>query len=449
MHTVFYDVNQKYGSIARIGPNDLLTSDPALIKRMSAARSPYRRSEYYIGLRFDPARDNIVSTRDENKHNELRSKMAAGYSGKENEKLEETIDRNIQALIDLIRRKYLSTDKENKPFDFGRKAQYFTLDIISDVAYREPFGFMETDSDLYDYTKIVESVFVAAAMVTIFPWINWFLNLSIMKAVLPSDEDLLGIGKIQGITKKVVAQRFGPNKKVERDMLGSFVAHGLNQEDANSEIVIQITAGSDTTATTIRTTLLHLIMHPRIVAKLRAEFSNANISSPIKDSEARNLPYLQAVIKEGLRIFPPIPGLLSKEVPPEGDTINGKFIPGGTKIGWGVFGVCRDKGIWGEDSDLFRPERWLEASAEKFKEMDSTLDLVFGYGRYQCLGKNLAFMELNKIFVELLRRFDFNVVNPLNPVRSVCHGIFFQSEMWLTAFEREQEFKLPSFNFAS
>jgi cytochrome P450 len=142
-------------------------------------------------------------------------------------------------------------------------------------------------------------------------------------------------------------------------------------------------------------------MHPRIVAKLRAEFTSANISSPIKDSEARNLPYLQAVIKEGLRVFPPIPGLLSKEVPPEGDTINGKFVPGGTKIGWGIFGVCRDKAIWGEDSDLFRPERWLEASAEKYKEMDSTLDLVFGYGRYQCLGKNLAFMELNKIFVEV------------------------------------------------
>ena len=70
----------KAGSTARIGPNDLLTSDPALLRRMSAARSPYRRSEYYIGLRFDPSRDNIVSTRDENKHNELRSKMAAGVS---------------------------------------------------------------------------------------------------------------------------------------------------------------------------------------------------------------------------------------------------------------------------------------------------------------------------------------------------------------------------------
>jgi hypothetical protein len=42
------------------------------------------------------------------------------------------------------------------------------------------------------------------------------------------------------ITKKVVAQRFGPNKKVERDMLGSFIAHGLNQEEAESETVIQM-----------------------------------------------------------------------------------------------------------------------------------------------------------------------------------------------------------------
>lgn len=438
MHLDFKEVNKKYGTLARVGPNDLITSDPAVMRRMSAVRSTYRRSEWYIGVRFNPGRDNIVSVRDEDQHNKLRSMMAAGYSGKENEDLEGTVDRNIQALIKLIRDKYLSTDLVNKPMDFGRKSQYFTLDVISDVSYRQPFGYMATDSDMYNYISVVESVFVAALMVTIYPWLNKILGLSIFKSALPSDQDPMGLGKILGITNKVVAERFGPNKKVQRDMLGSFVSHGLTQEEAESGMFIQITAGSDTTATAIRTTMLHLLTHAHVMSKLRTEISNTQISSPIRESEARQMPYLQAIIKEGLRMFPPVVGLMSKEVPPDGDVINNKFVPGGTKIGFGAYGIFRDKEAWGQDSETFRPERWLEVSPEKLKEMEATLELVFGYGRYQCLGKTLAMMELNKIFVELLRNFDFNIVNPLSPVRSVCFGIFFQSEMWLTAYERKE-----------
>ena len=63
--------------------------------------------------------------------------------------------------------------------------------------------------------------------------------------------------------------------------------------------------------------------------------------------------------------------------------------------------MFRDKKAWGLDAEIFRPERWLEESPEKLKEMEATLELVFGYGRYQCLGRNLALMELNKIFVEV------------------------------------------------
>lgn len=157
-------------------------------------------------------------------------------------------------------------------------------------------------------------------------------------------------------------------------------------------------AGSDTTATAIRAIL---IMHPRVTSKLRTEISSNPISSPIQDAEARKLPYLQAIIKEGLRIFPPVVGLMSKEVPPSGDVINNQFVPGGTKIGYGAYGIFRDKQMWGQDADTFRPERWLEASPEKIKEMESTLELIFSYGKYQCLGKSLAMMELNKIFVEV------------------------------------------------
>jgi cytochrome P450 len=113
------------------------------------------------------------------------------------------------------------------------------------------------------------------------------------------------------------------------------------------------------------------------------------------------MPYLQAVIKEGLRIFPPVTGLMSKDVPAGGDTVNGLFIPEGTKIGYCAWGLFRDKNIWGEDSALFRPERWIEGPAEKLREQEAALELIFGYGRWQCLGKNVAMIELNKVFVEV------------------------------------------------
>ncbi|KAK0118344.1 hypothetical protein ONS95_012634 [Cadophora gregata] len=436
MHHDLQAVNERYGSLARVGPNDLVAGDPAIIKRMMAVRSPYTRSDWYVGVRFDPVKDNVSSERDEKKHNELRAMMAPGYSGKENEDLEGTIDRNIQVFINLIRTKYLSTETETKPMDFARKAQYLTLDVISDAAYREAFGYLRTDSDLYEFIATVENVFSSALMVTIFPWLNWVLRLSILKAIMPSDKDPLGMGKILGITNNVVAKRFGPDKKVEKDMLGSFIAHGLTQDQAESETVLQILAGSDTTATAMRAIMLHLVMSPRVVEKLRAEIDSHTISSPITDAEARKMPYLQAVIKEGLRIFPPVVGLMSKEVPPGGDTIDGVFVPGGTKIGYGMYGVFHNKAMWGDDPAVYRPERWLDKDEEKLREMDSTLDLVFGYGKWKCLGSVVAWMELNKLFVELFRQFDFNVVNPMRPMRSVCYGLFFQSEFWLTVYER-------------
>jgi cytochrome P450 len=134
---------------------------------------------------------------------------------------------------------------------------------------------------------------------------------------------------------------------------------------------------------------------------LLSEISNATVSNPITNAKARKLPYLQAVIKEGLRIFPPVTGLFLKEVPPGGDTLNGLFIPEKTCIGSSAFGVMRNKKVWGEDADVFRPSRWLEGDAEEIQKKELNLELVFGYGKYQCLGKNVARMELNKIFVEV------------------------------------------------
>jgi cytochrome P450 len=97
----------------------------------------------------------------------------------------------------------------------------------------------------------------------------------------------------------------------------------------------------------------------------------------------------------------PFSGLLMKEVPSEGDTIDGVFVPGGTRIGHNTQGIMRRRDIFGDDADHFRPERWLNISEEKRHEMVQTSEFVFGYGRWGCSGKPVAFMELNKIYVEV------------------------------------------------
>ena len=107
------------------------------------------------------------------------------------------------------------------------------------------------------------------------------------------------------------------------------------------EVFEQILAGSDTTAAAIRIILLYLMKHPRVYAKLQAEIDEAvqggkALASPgiISDAQARRLPYLGAVVREGMRMHPPVANLFSKVAPDEGDVavINGKeyFIPGGT-----------------------------------------------------------------------------------------------------------------------
>jgi hypothetical protein len=68
------------GTLARIAPNDLITSDPAVLRKILTVRSFYRRSDWYVGMRLDPTRDNVESQLDEDKHGILRAKMASGVN---------------------------------------------------------------------------------------------------------------------------------------------------------------------------------------------------------------------------------------------------------------------------------------------------------------------------------------------------------------------------------
>jgi cytochrome P450 len=215
------------------------------------------------------------------------------------------------------------------------------------------------------------------------------------------------------IAKKLASERYATKNVDHQDMLSSFISHGLTESDLITESVMQILAGAETTATALRATLLHTITNTRIYSTLQTEIDKAvkteKISSPvIKDTEWRHLVYLQAVIKEGLRFWPPVTGLMTKFSPPSGDEfeVDGEkvFIPGGTNIGWASNGIHRNRAAFGEDVNLFRPERWLEdgdGDGERLEKMRRVVDLNFGYGKYYCLGRLIALSELHKTIFEV------------------------------------------------
>jgi cytochrome P450 len=294
-------------------------------------------------MRFVPGKDNTLSMRDEKAHANLRAQLAGGYAGKENPDLEATIDAQVLQFVRLIETKYLSDPKLGifRPMDLARTSHFFPLDVISALAFGEAFGDLRDDNDNNGYLQELEKSITLINLMGVLPRLYAFLEKTqILKMLGPSDRDDLGLGKTFRIASKLIDARFDSStdarpKEDRMDMMGSFLRHGLSKEQTGSEVVLQILAGSDTTATAVRSVFLHILSSPTIYSRLMQEIEQTPIAGEvISDVEARRMKYLQACIKEGLRITPPVSGLFSHEVPFGGDTIDGYFVPAGTRIGY-------------------------------------------------------------------------------------------------------------------
>lgn len=338
--------------------------------------------------------------------------------------------------------------------DMASKIQYLTLDVISDVGLGTPFGDLKADQDVNDYLKASEEGLrignIAFGLGT-----SWLREVPIIgPAISPSEKDPSGFGRMMAEARKIVDQRKLKPTQEKTDMLASFIRHGISGDDLFQEVFEQILAGSDTTAASIRIIMLYIMSHPRVYAKLQAEIDGAvkagmAPASPgiVPDAEARRLPYLSAVIHEGLRVHPPVVNIFSRVAPKEGDviTVNGKeyFIPGGTMVGYSAWSMHRNnKTLYGEDAEVFRPERWfvdetIPYEKERLAQMYRVNDMIFGHGRWKCLGKVVAEIELYKTVFELLRNFDFALTNPYKPwdiYNSL--GLFEIKNMWVDVTER-------------
>jgi cytochrome P450 len=139
---------------------------------------------------------------------------------------------------------------------------------------------------------------------------------------------------------------------------------------------------------------------PASYSKLRTELDAAEKKGQFSDSvtyaQARQLPYFQAVLSEALRMCPSVALCMPRYPPKGGATIAGEYFPEGVQVGCNAWVIHQDKGIFGEDADVFRPERWLESEAQN-KEMEKYL-ITFGAGSRTCVGKNISLMVFYPLY---------------------------------------------------
>ncbi|KAF2171923.1 hypothetical protein M409DRAFT_63461 [Zasmidium cellare ATCC 36951] len=409
-------------NIARIGPNVVVTNDPDLLRHMSLPKSRWTRSGWYSGFEMGGKTPHVLAERDEAKHKDLRGKLGNGYSGKGVDSLEPCIDTETTNFITLLREQYA---RPRKTLDMTRLSQFFTLDVLSSIAFGEAFGFMASNTDKWSFVAGNETFMPILQLITDVTFVRrLFHNPLVSKLLSPKETDEVGQGRVRRFAAEAIARRFESGKEGRNDMLGSFKEHGLGLEECKSESLIQVIAGTDSTSTVLRMTMLYIASNPLVYRRLQAEVDATDTfeDGVITDAAARQLPYLNAVIWEGLRKTPPLFGLKAKVAPPEGETVHGVFFPPGVEVATCLHAVTHRKDIFGEDANVFRPERWLEADGETRKRLEWVTELVFGTGRFGCLGRNIAWIELRKVFFELMRHFDWEIVNPLQPIeRSKGH----------------------------
>lgn len=148
----------------------------------------------------------------------------------------------------------------------------------------------------------------------------------------------------------------------------------------------------------------------RAVEEIDAAWTDGKLSDPITDREARaHLPYMNAAIKEALRMHPAVGMLLERVVPVGGAIICGKQIPSGTIVGINPWVVHYDPEVFPEP-ETFRPERWLkEVNSEAHFTLMERSFFAFGAGSRVCLGRHLSMIEMRKIVPQLLRKFEIRL----------------------------------------
>ncbi|KAK7056387.1 hypothetical protein VNI00_002941 [Paramarasmius palmivorus] len=189
-----------------------------------------------------------------------------------------------------------------------------------------------------------------------------------------------------------------------------------------SNAVLAIIAGSDSTASVLSNIIYYLLSNPSDLRRLREEIDQAFPSlgddpTSLDVAKLANLQWLNAVINETLRLQPPLPTSMQRapEKGSGGKMVGTMFVKEGTAILVPPFVLHRDPRYFSPNPHKFWPERWMQFGKDPEVVLELGAFIPFSTGPANCVGKQLALMELRFVVALLLSRFEINFAAGWDP----------------------------------
>ncbi|KAK5991688.1 Pisatin demethylase [Cladobotryum mycophilum] len=423
-------LHQKYGPVVRVAPNMYSIDLPDAMNQVYGVGSKLPKSDWYEAWKHpSPDRWTLFPDRDIKRHAQTRRVFQGLYSMSSLVSYETYVDE----CADLLETQFFEITKRGGAIDMFHWFQCYAFDVIGNITYSERFGFLDRGEDVSGLMNALHGVSVYSTMAGIFsswhPYLfavmNWMgtsgaAGRSYLMQYVEERVRLRRLQKASDPDKFVVGDENSPQDFLEKLM--------LKNKEAPSKVsdyhmfmmgISNIVAGSDTTAISLSAILYYLIRNPIIMAKLREEvddcvadgrFAGDHLS--FKDS--LDLPYLQAAIKEALRLHPATGLPLWRDIPEGGMELNGQFFPAGSTVGLNTWCAHYNEDVFGRDAKEFRPERWIEAEKEGGQRLArmNAYYLPFGQGSRTCVGRHISYLEMAKLVPLLVKKFDFELEKP-------------------------------------
>ena len=293
--------------------------------------------------------------------------------------LEPLIDTCISILLQKL------AGISNHDIDLGQWLHWFSFDVITSITFSNRLGFMEREEDISGIIDAIEGRLFYNSVIGQAPSLHSVLLGNPIVAALankiPSLARLNSARSIVSFAAKQLERYQNEDRAVPeyRDMLARFKGYSdgegvMSDQELLSHSANNIFAGADTTAISLRSIFYYLCKNPycytRLVGEIDSMDSEGNLSEIVSFAESSQMVYLQACMKEAMRLHPAVGMLLERLVPEGGATIAGKWIPEGTIVGANPWVLARDKKVYGEDADVYRPERWLNPDEKLLKLME-------------------------------------------------------------------------------